>query len=229
MKDVGGEVAGVRHTEGSMLLRDYVSPEDGEMTKRLRAAGFIIIGKTNTNEFGVMPHAESRVHGAGRNPWDLSRTCGGSSGGAAAGLAMRYVSVAHGNDGGGSIRIPASCCGVFGLKPSRGRSAAASPASEGALLGADHVLTRSVADSAAVLDAVCGATPQCVRCGAARAAVRAGPDEPGRPHGFTAARRALHLTQGSGVTAACEQLATTRGVAGRRPRHAPHLRDDYGA
>jgi amidase len=153
MKDLGPEYAGVRHTAGSTFLKDFVPPEDTELTKRHRRAGLITLGKTNTPEFGLLPTTEPQLLGPSRNPWNTDHTTGGSSGGSAAAVAAGVLPMAHGNDGGGSIRIPASCCGLFGLKTTRGRVPHAAIASD---LSQDHALTRSVRDSAALLDATAG-------------------------------------------------------------------------
>lgn len=154
MKDLGEFLAGGRMTSGCTVLNQFVPPFDSELVRRYRRAGLIIFGKTNTPEFGLLPTTESRLLGACRNPWDGTRSAGGSSGGAAAAVAAGIVPVAHGSDGGGSIRIPASCCGIFGLKPSRGRL----PQGPGkgdtmSGLSTSHCLSRSVRDSAALLDA----------------------------------------------------------------------------
>ncbi|MGQ9599457.1 MAG: amidase [Anaerolineae bacterium] len=142
---------------GSRFYRGYVPDHDSEIVRRYRAAGLIILGKTNVPEFGLLPVTEPELFGPSNNPWDLTRTTGGSSGGSAAAVAARMVPLAHGNDGGGSIRIPASCCGVFGLKPSRGRNPMGPDLAEAWHgLACDHVLTRSVRDSAAMLDATAG-------------------------------------------------------------------------
>jgi amidase len=126
--------------------------------RRLREAGFVVVGKTNTPEFGTTAFTESELNGATRNPWSLGRTPGGSSGGAAAALAAGLVPIAHGSDGGGSIRIPASCCGLVGLKPSRGRvSAAPFTSFEG--LSTPAPMARSVTDAAALLDVMAGYEP----------------------------------------------------------------------
>ena len=113
--------AGIRTTYSSRAYANHVPDFDTAVVRRLREAGFVILGKTNTPEFGTTAFTESELNGATRNPWNPERTPGGSSGGAAAALAAGLLPVAQGSDGGGSIRIPASCCGVFGLKPSRGR------------------------------------------------------------------------------------------------------------
>jgi len=115
------ETAGIRTTFSSKPFADNVPQADASVVRRIRDAGFVVIGKTNTPEFGTIAMTESELNGDCRNPWDPSRTPGGSSGGAAAAVAAGLAPVAHGSDGGGSIRIPASCCGLFGIKPSRGR------------------------------------------------------------------------------------------------------------
>jgi amidase len=148
-------VKGLRLTYGCSLMSEHVAPYDHNVTRRLRDAGFVIVGTTTLPEYGILPVSEARMFGPTRNPWDLQRTPGGSSGGAAAAVASGMVPVAHGNDGGGSIRIPAACCGLVGLKPARGRI---SPAPElgDSSLGIDGVLTRTVADTAAILDVLAG-------------------------------------------------------------------------
>src|SRR6185503_8664314 len=152
LKDLGVALAGTPTTGGSRLFKDAVAPADSALTAAYRAAGLVVFGKTNTPEFGQWPVTESDLLGVARNPWDLGRTPGGSSGGASAAVAAGIVPAAHASDGGGSIRIPASCCGLFGLKPSRGRVSFA-PAGEGwAGASANHAITRSVRDSAALLD-----------------------------------------------------------------------------
>jgi amidase len=150
-------VAGVRSSAASKLLLDRVSAEDGELVRRYRNAGLIIAGKTNASEFGILGTTEPAAFGATRNPWDLSRTSGGSSGGSAAAVGAGIVPMAQASDGGGSIRIPASCCGVFGLKPTRGRNPLSPTARDAGGLVCEHVITRSVGDSAAALDASAGA------------------------------------------------------------------------
>ena len=157
LKDLLSAYAGKPLSSGSRLYRDYVPDFDAELVRRYKAAGLILAGKTNLSEFGIMPVAEAELFGPCRNPWNIDRTPGGSSGGAAAAVAAGIVPIAHGGDGGGSIRIPASCCGIFGLKPTRGRNPCGPDASEHWMgFAAEHVLTRSVRDSAAVLDATAG-------------------------------------------------------------------------
>jgi len=140
--------------EGSRFLADQRADAMSELASRMEAAGAIVLGKTNVPEFGLMAATEPELFGPTRNPWDLTRSTGGSSGGSAAAVASGMVPIAHGGDGGGSLRIPASCCGVFGLKPSRGRNPPGPPPYHGlcGLLLVEHVLTRSVRDSAAMLD-----------------------------------------------------------------------------
>lgn len=157
LKDIFASYAGVPMTSGSVFLRNHIPDHDSELVVRYKRAGLIILGKTNTPEFGLIPSTEPRLFGPTCNPWDTSRTAGGSSGGSAAAVAAGMVAIAHGNDGGGSIRIPASCCGIFGLKPTRARTPAGPDF--GDFLGGltiDHALTRSVRDSAALLDATTG-------------------------------------------------------------------------
>jgi amidase len=150
--------AGVRTTYSSRAYADHVPDFDSAVVRRIRDAGFVIVGKTNTPEFGTVAFTESDLNGVTRNPWNTELTPGGSSGGAAAALAAGLVPAAHATDGGGSIRIPASCCGLFGLKPSRGRvSTAPFGAFEG--LSTAGPLTRSVEDAAHLLDVLAGYEP----------------------------------------------------------------------
>jgi len=157
LKDLLAAYAGVPMSWGSRLLRSYVPMRDSELVRRYKRAGLIVLGKTNTPEFGILPTTEPRLFGATRNPWNKERITGGSSGGSAAAVAAGMVPAAHGNDGGGSIRIPASCCGIFGLKPTRARNPLGPDIGDimGGLV-AEHALTRSVRDSAALLDATAG-------------------------------------------------------------------------
>lgn len=149
---------GVPVTFGSVFFRNYVGETRSEFRDRVDGAGFIDLGRTNTPEFGLLPTTEPVLHGPTRNPWDLSRSAGGSSGGAAAAVAAGIVPLAQGSDGGGSIRIPASATGLFGLKPSRGRNPRR-PGTSIDYLSVEHALTRTVRDSAAFLDAVHGPVP----------------------------------------------------------------------
>jgi amidase len=148
-------VAGMPITMCSNLFGDRVARHDSFLVRRLRDAGFVIVGKTMLPEMGILPTTEPLRFGATRNPWDLSRTPGGSSGGSAAAVAAGMVPIAHGNDGGGSIRIPAACCGLVGLKPARGRVSSGPDAGQSFLV-ADGVLTRDVGDTAALLDVLAG-------------------------------------------------------------------------
>ena len=149
-------MAGAPFTSGSRLFANFIPREDGELIKRFRRAGLILFGKTNVPEFGLVPVTEPELFGPCRNPWNPSLTPGGSSGGAASAVAAGIVPMAHASDGGGSIRIPASCCGLFGLKTSRGLNpTSAEVQAAGSDFGVDHVISRSVRDSAAALDAVC--------------------------------------------------------------------------
>ena len=160
LKDLGAELAGTPFNEGTDFSGDYISTVTQELTQRYLDAGFVVCGKTNTPELGILPTAEPRRFGASRNPWNTEHSTGGSSGGSAAAVASGMVPAAHGNDGGGSIRIPASCCGLVGLKPTRGRNSLAPQ--YGDMMGglvAEHVVTRSVRDSAAILDATAGPVP----------------------------------------------------------------------
>jgi len=156
-KDLTSTYAGHPTSAGSLLMAEYIHPRDTELAARVRRSGVSVVGKTNTPEWGLVPVTESRYWGPCRNPWDLSRSPGGSSGGSGAAVAAGIVPMAGGGDGGGSIRIPASCCGLFGLKPSRGRTPTGPHRGQlwrGAAI--EHVLTRSVRDSAAMLDATHG-------------------------------------------------------------------------
>jgi len=157
VKDLISTMEGIPTSYGTRWMKDLPMPHDSEMVRRFRASGAVIVGKTNTPEFGLVPYTEPEVFGPAHNPWDLDRTPGGSSGGSACAVAARLVPLASGGDGGGSIRIPASCCGVFGLKPTRARTPTGPDVGEmwhG--FTQEHVLSRSVRDSAAMLDAVAG-------------------------------------------------------------------------
>ena len=151
-------VAGLAMEFGSQLLAGHRPGHSAYLVRRLREAGFVVLGTTRMPEFGILPTTEPRHGGPVRNPWDLSRTPGGSSGGSAAAVAAGLVPIAHGNDGGGSIRIPAACCGLVGLKPSRGRISRG-PDLGDSYLGADGVLSRTVAETALLLDVMAGYEP----------------------------------------------------------------------
>ena len=143
LKDLLGDFAGVPQTMGSKALQNYIPAQDSELVRRYKKAGLVILGKTNTPEFGLKGITEPELHGPTRNPWNTEHTPGGSSGGSAAAVASGMVPLASANDGAGSIRIPAACCGLFGLKVTRGAVV-------------EHVISRSVRDSAAILDATQG-------------------------------------------------------------------------
>lgn len=157
LKDILGDFAGVPTTSATRALQGVPARGDAELVSRFKRAGLIPLGKTNVPEIGTMPTTESELYGPARNPWSLAHSTGGSSGGSAAAVAAGIVPIAHANDGGGSIRIPASACGLVGLKPTRGRNPL------GPLFGdlygglvAEHVVTRTVRDSAAALDCTAG-------------------------------------------------------------------------
>lgn len=157
VKDLIAQVAGLRKTDCCAALAEHVAAHDSELVARYRRAGLVILGLTASSEFGLLPTAESRLFGRTKNPWDVTRTTGGSSGGSAAMVATRVVPMAHANDAGGSIRIPASCCGLFGLKPTRMRNPLGPDF--GTLWGGlihEHAVTLSVRDSARLLDATSG-------------------------------------------------------------------------
>ena len=159
-KDLGAYDAGHPSTGGSRLFADFVPDHDATYTERCKAAGLVVMGRTNTPEFGLNISTESALLGACRNPWNLEHSTGGSSGGAAAAVAVGILPVAHATDGGGSIRIPAANCGLFGLKPTRGRNPAGPDVGEGwAGMSCGHVVSRSVRDSALMLDCTHGAAP----------------------------------------------------------------------
>jgi len=158
MKDLMATLEGVPTSNGNKLWKDIPAKVDSELARRWMNSGVVVVGKTNTPEFGLTPYTESETFGPARNPWDTERTPGGSSGGSAAAVSARIVPIASGGDGGGSIRIPSSACGLFGLKPTRGRTPTGPEIGESwSGFAIEHVLTRSVRDSAAMLDATAGA------------------------------------------------------------------------
>ena len=160
IKDLGAVTEGIRTTAGMAALDEWIPSHDSATVRRLREAGAIVVGKTNLPELGILPVSEPDRFGPARNPWDTSRTPGGSSGGSAAAVAAGMVALAHGNDGGGSLRIPASCCGLVGLKPTRGRISWGPHASEVVSgFATEGALARTVYDSALALDILAGYEP----------------------------------------------------------------------
>lgn len=157
IKDLQATIEGVPTSHGTRPLQAIVPDHDSELIARYRRAGAVFVGRSNTPEFGLTPFTESEALGIARNPWDTSRTTGGSSGGSGAAVAARIVPIGHGGDGGGSLRIPASCNGVFGLKPTRGRVPTGPDFGDmWRGFAQEHVITRSVRDSAAMLDCSAG-------------------------------------------------------------------------
>src|SRR5215468_5913189 len=160
IKDLGFFETGEPATFGSSLFKDFVADHDSAYVTRCKRAGLMFMGRSSSPEFGLNPNTEPRLHGSSHNPWDLEYSPGGSSGGAAAAVSAGILPVAHATDGGGSIRIPAAQCGLFGLKPSRGRVSMAPDVGEGwGGLSAGHVVSRSVRDSALMLDCTAGFVP----------------------------------------------------------------------
>ncbi|MCD2262271.1 amidase [Dietzia aurantiaca] len=160
IKNLGADVRSQPATDGSRLFADVIAEVDSTVVQRYKAAGMVVLGTTNVSELGKMPTTESLLYGPCRNPWNTGYSTGGSSGGAAAAVASGMVPVAHGTDGGGSIRIPASACGLVGLKPSRGRVPTwPNPAGFASPVTSHHALTTTVRDSAALLDVVAGHIP----------------------------------------------------------------------
>ena len=157
LKDLSASLAGCPTTRGCRFFEDVVPAEDSELVKRLKRAGVVVFGRTNTCELGLSLTCEPQLHGATKNPWDTTRISGGSSGGAAAAVGARMLPAAHASDGFGSIRAPAACCGLVGLKPTRNRNTMAPFMGEGlGGLSTEHAVTLTVRDSAALLDATCG-------------------------------------------------------------------------
>ncbi len=210
VKDILATVAGVRMTSGSAALARFVPTSDSTLISRFRKAGLVFVGKTNTPEFGFLPTTEPRFLGACHSPWDLGRTTGGSSGGSASAVAAGLVPMAHASDGGGSIRIPASCCGLFGLKPTRAR-VSLGPALGDIMNGLviEHALTRSVRDCAALLDAVAGPAPGDPYVAPER--VRPYREEVGAPPGKLRIALSTEPVMGGEVHPAC--LAAARDAA----------------
>jgi amidase len=212
LKDAVQHSEGDRYQHGMQFLRDHpwTSPKDTELTRRYRAAGLILLGRTKVPELTVSPTTEPMAFGPTRNPWDLNRSAGGSSGGSAAAVACGMVPVAHGNDMGGSIRIPASCCGTVGLKPSRDRTSLAPELGEyWGPLTHEHVLTRSVRDSAAVLDATAG--PVAGDLHMAPPPVRPWTEEIGEDPGRLRVGLVVEQPSGGPVDPECAEAATNAG------------------
>jgi amidase/6-aminohexanoate-cyclic-dimer hydrolase len=210
LKDLGVFYRGVPTTAGSRIFADFVPDHDSTVVERYRAAGLVIMAKTNTPEFGAAGTTEPVLHGPTRNPWNLDRSSGGSSGGSAAAVAAGMLPMAHATDGGGSIRIPAAQCGLFGLKPTRGRNPAGPDQGEGnSGLSVGHCVSRTVRDSAALLDATQG--PEAGAPYMAPPPARPFLDEVGRPPerlriGFTTT-----ALDGSPIDGAC--VAATEAAA----------------
>ena len=182
LKDLFENLPGVPSNNGSALFKGWVPASQNTIVRKVREAGLVIVGKASSPEFGIMPTTEPRAFGPCRNPWDTGRTPGGSSGGSAAAVAAGIVPAATASDGGGSIRIPAACCGLFGLKPSRGRLGAGPDETEGWNgLATRGVVSRTVRDTAALLDALEGGDPG--EPYAAPAKARPWRDEVGQPPG----------------------------------------------
>jgi Asp-tRNA(Asn)/Glu-tRNA(Gln) amidotransferase A subunit family amidase len=210
IKDLYAHVKGVPTTNGSAFFADIVPDHDLELVARYRRAGLVFIGKTNTPELGANASTEGRFLGSTHNPWNLGHTAGGSSGGAAAAVASGMLPLAHATDGGGSIRIPASCCGLFGLKPTRARNSMGPDAGEGwGGMSVAHAVSRSVRDSAALLDATAGYLPGDPY--AAPAPARPFLDEVGAPVGQL--RIALSTTPADGSAVDPECVAGAEAAA----------------
>ena len=226
VKDLVVEIAGVPFHEGSRFLSDHVSTYDSEIVRRWRRAGLVILGKTNCPEFGMVPATEPLSAGATRNPWDVGRSTSGSSGGSAAAVASGMVPIAHGNDAGGSLRYPASACGLFGLKPTRARNPLG-PEYGDAIAGwaCEHALTRTVRDSAVLLDATAGpdvGDPYPAPTPARPFAVEVGA-HPGRLRIAYTSRTPEGVAAASGLrrrAGLCGRAADRPGARGRRGRPA---------
>ena len=204
LKDLSAALAGVPTTRACKFFADAVPPEDSAQVTRLKRAGLVVFGKTNTCELGLSLTCEPQFHGTTRNPWDLTRISGGSSGGAAAAVGARMLPAAHGSDGFGSIRAPAACCGLVGLKPTRGRNTMAPYLGEGlGGLSTEHALTLSVRDSAALLDATAGL----------------GAGDP-----YTAPPPARPFLQECGANPGCLRIAFTTTTPNGAPVAAEYLR-----
>ncbi|MFF3261914.1 amidase [Streptomyces sp. NPDC002932] len=234
VKDLGTEVAGLPATGGSRLFADATARRDSELVARYRRAGAVVLGTTNTPELGLNASTEPALFGPTRNPWSPAHSPGGSSGGSAAAVAAGMVPVAHASDGGGSIRIPAAACGLFGLKPSRGRvSPAPRPTTLSGLLSAHHALTTTVRDSALLLDVAAGPLPGDAYAAPAPAAPFA--ELARRAPGRLRIGLITALPDGPGVHPDCERAVRAAALLCERLGHhvtettAPYRPDDVGA
>jgi amidase len=213
---------GTRTTFGASVLKDEVANHSGTLAQRFLSAGLTIFGKSASPEFGLMPTTESRLHGPTRNPWNLQHSSGGSSGGAGAAVAARILPVAHASDGGGSIRIPASACGVFGLKPTRARTPLGPDRGEGwGGFSCGHVVSISVRDSAVMMDAIAGPEPSSIYYAPApeRPFAEEVRREPGR------LRIAFSDRSPSGEAIDAEVAAATREIAAQLDRLGHHVEE----
>jgi amidase len=229
MKDFVTEVASVPFFEGSDFLAGYVPRDDSETYRRFCRAGLITIGKTNLPEFAIGVTTEPRRFGPTHNPWDPTRTPGGSSGGAGAAVAARVVPMAHGNDVGGSIRIPASCCGLVGLKPTRGRTTLA-PHYGDLFSGyfVEHALTRSVRDCATLLDVIAG--PDIGEPYVAPPPTRAFAEEVGQPAGRLRIGFSTVTPLGDPLEPECEKaILTTAELCASLGHHVVEASPEYDA
>ena len=218
LKDLSVAMAGTAVTNGSRFFRGTEYDHDGELVKRFRRAGLLIVGKASSPELGLTTTTESAANGMTRNPWSLGLTAGGSSGGSAAAVAAGLVPIAHASDGGGSIRIPAACCGLFGLKPTRGRVPFPVRRYEGwAGLGTHFAVTRSVRDAARLLDAVAGPEPGASFLAAPRPGEFAAAIERS-PSRLRIARLPAPLS-GTPVDAECERAVDLAAAVCRRLGH----------
>ncbi len=211
VKNLGQTVAGTTSTMGSRMLEYVVADHDSNLVQRHKAAGLLIVGLTNTPEFGTAVTTEPLLHGPTANPWSLEHSSGGSSGGAAAAVAARYTPIAHASDGGGSIRIPASMCGLFGLKPTRARTPKGPDIGESWFgLSVDHAVSITVRDSAALLDVTLGPDPGAPYSPAPPATPYL--DEVGRPPGILRVAISTDAMLGTGLAA--ENVAAVEATAG---------------
>ena len=209
LKDLGIKLEGEVTTNGSKFFEGDVAPFTSELARRYEAAGLVIFGKVATSEFGLGPSADTDLFPRTNNPWDHSRVAGGSSTGSAAAVAARIVPAAHASDGGGSIRIPAACCGTFGFKPSRGLNTYAPVAESWSGMSVQHAITRSVRDSALLLDCTAGAVPgDPYQCPLPNESFLSATQRDPKPM-----RIAMHLASVDGVRAEPEIVAAVEAMA----------------